>query len=200
MRTNLKSSLIFFILMGISTSVLAQTEKGSILIGGSSSLNFTSLSGKVESGNYSGDGSKISSLELSPGAGYFIFNNLAVGVQFSLSSASEKEIGDKYTESTTMLFPFARLYFGKSNIKPFVQAAYGPGWQKWQYNDNDKERENLTGYELTGGLAFFLNRNISFDISLGYASATAKFTDYRNVDINSTASGTGGNIGFSIFF
>ena len=50
-----------------------------------------------------------------------------------------------------------------------------------------------------GGLAVFVNRNLSLDISLGYASATAKFTNSRKVDINSTASGMGGNIGFFNF-
>ena len=128
-----------------------------------------------------------------PAAGYFIANNLAVGLQLSVSSASEKENGDKYTETTTMLLPFARLYFGKSNVKPFVQAAVGPGWQKWGYDE--KETGNITGYELGGGLAVFINQSISLDFSLGYASATTKLDDWKT-----TAKGIGGNIGFSIIF
>jgi len=93
-----------------------------------------------------------------------------------------------------MLLPFARLYFGKSNVKPFVQAGVGPGWQKWGYI-NDKETENLTDYEVDGGLAVFINRHISLDFILGYGSATAKFDDWKT-----TAKGIGGEIGFSIIF
>jgi hypothetical protein len=93
-------------------------------------------------------------------------------VQFSVNSARQEEDGDKYTETTTMLLPFVRLYFGKSNVKSFVQAGVGPGWEKWGYSNN-KETENLVGYEFDGGLAVFISPNISLDFILGYGSATA---------------------------
>jgi outer membrane protein len=199
MKKNMKMSFVLFILTGLATVATAQAEKGNFLLGGSGSLDFGLLSLKLESDNISEDVGKMSNLEFTPGAGYFIANNLAVGLEFSLSRVSEKEDGDRYTETTTMLLPFARLYFGKSNVKPFVQAAVGPGWQKWGYK-NDKETENLTGYEVGGGLAVFVRQNISLDISLGYAAATAKITDYRNLEWKSTASGIGGSIGFSFLF
>jgi len=198
MKRNLKISFVLVIFMGLTTMATAQTEKGNFMIGASSSLDFTSLSLKLENDNASTDGGKITTFEFTPGVGYFVANNLAVGIQFSLNSASEKEDGDKYTETTTMLLPFARLYFGKGNVKPFVQAAFGPGWQKWGYDD--KQTENLTGYELGGGLAIFINQHVSIDLSLGYASASSKFKDGYNVDWDSTSKGIGGNIGFSIFF
>lgn len=89
-----------------------------------------------------------------------------------MNSARQEEDGDKYTETTTMLLPFVRLYFGKSNVKSFVQAGVGPGWEKWGYSNN-KETENLVGYEFDGGLAVFISPNISLDFILGYGSATA---------------------------
>jgi opacity protein-like surface antigen len=199
MKKNLKISFVLFILTGLATVTAAQTEKGSFLLSGSGSLDFAWLSLKLENDNTSEDAGKMSNLEFTPGAGYFIADNLAVGLEFSLSSASQKEDGDKYTETTTMLLPFARLYFGKSNVKPFVQAGVGPGWEKWGYK-NDKETENLVGYEFDGGLAVFISPNISLDFILGYAGATAKIKDYQNVEWKTTASGFGGSIGFSIIF
>ena len=199
MKTNFLLSFIFFVLLGLSVPVTAQTEKGSFLLSGSGSLDFASMKVKVESGDYSEESGKISTFEFTPAAGYFVLNNLAVGVQYSMSSTSEKDDGDKYTESTTMLFPFALLYFGKGNVKPFVQAGYGPGWAKLKY-DNEKETQKLSGYELVGGLAIFLNQYVSLDLSLGYASAKAIFKSNYNTDIKSTTSGMGGNIGFSVFF
>lgn len=193
MKKNLKISFVFFILTGFAVIATAQTEKGNFLLGGTSSLNFASLSLKLENDNVSEDAGKTSAIEFTPGAGYFIADNLAVGVQFSVNSASQEEDGDKYTETTTMLLPFARLYFGKSNVKPFVQAGIGPGWEKWGYDD--KETENLTLYEVDGGLAVFINRHISLDFILGYGWATAKPDDWKI-----TTKGIGGEIGFSIIF
>ena len=199
MKKNLKISYVLFILTGFAAVATAQTEKGNFLLSGSGSLDFASISLKLENDNTSEDAGKISTVEFTPGVGYFIANNLAVGLEFALSSASQKEDGDKYTETTTMLMPFARLYFGKNNVKPFVQAGIGPGWEKLGYS-NDKETENLTGYEFDGGLAIFIGQNISLDFILGYGRATANITDYRNVEWKSTSSGIGGSIGFSIVF
>jgi len=106
------------------------------------------------------------------GSGLFYCRQPGLGVQFSVNSARQEEDGDKYTETTTMLLPFVRLYFGKSNVKSFVQAGVGPGWEKWGYSNN-KETENLVGYEFDGGLAVFISPNISLDFILGYGSATA---------------------------
>src|SRR5690554_3948454 len=108
MKKNLKISFVFFILTGFAVIATAQTEKGNFLLGGTSSLNFASLSLKLENDNVSEDAGKTSAIEFTPGAGYFIADNLAVGVQFSVNSASQEEDGDKYTETTTMLLPFAR--------------------------------------------------------------------------------------------
>jgi outer membrane protein len=199
MKKNLKITFVLFILTGLATVATAQTEKGNFLLSGSGSLDFALLSLKLKNDNTSEDAGKMTNLEFTPGVGYFIANNLAVGLEFSISSASQKNDGDKYTETTTMLWPFARLYFGKSNVKPFVQAGVGPGWEKWGYK-NDKETENLIGYEFDGGLAVFLSPNISLDLILGYGGATAKITDYRNMEWKTTASGFGGSIGFSIVF
>jgi hypothetical protein len=51
---------------------------------------------------------------------------------------------------------------------------------------------------LGGGLAVFLNQHVSLDLSLGYASASAKIKDNYNVEWKSISKGIGANIGFSI--
>lgn len=198
MKRNLKFSFVIAVLIGLTVVANAQTEKGNFIIGASSSLDFTSSSIKLENDLTSTDSGNMTTFEFTPGAGYFIANNLAFGIMLSLESSSEKEDGDKYTETTTALFPFALLYFGKSNVKPFVQAAFGPGWQKSGYEE--KETQNITGYQLGGGLAVFVNQHVSLDFSLGYASASAKIKDGYNVDWKVISKGIGGNVGFSIVF
>jgi hypothetical protein len=97
-----------------------------------------------------------------------------------------------------LLLPFARLYFGKGNIKPYIQAAYGPGWQKW--GSESKQTENLNPFEADGSIAFFVNRNIAIDLAIGYGSAIYKYTDAFKAEWKTTANGIGGNVGFTICF
>jgi len=196
MKKNLKSCFIMMALIVSSAMANAQIQKGKILIDASGSLDFSSLTSKWENEYNSGDGSNTTTLKFTPGAGYFIANNFALGIQLSMNNMSDKEDREKYTETTTMLLPFALLYFGKGNVKPFIQAAFGPGWQKSGYNE--KHSEKLSGYELGGGLAVFLNQHVSLDFSLGYASASAKYKDTSNVNWKTFTKGIGGNIGFSI--
>ena len=97
MKKNLKISFVLFILTGFATVATAQTEKCNFLLSGSGSLDFAFISLKLENDNTSEDAGKMSNLEFTPGVGYFIANNLAVGLEFSISSTSQKEDGDKYT-------------------------------------------------------------------------------------------------------
>jgi len=199
MKRDPKFYFVVAVLACLSFPANAQTEKGNFLISASSNLDFTSSSIKLKKGDTSNDGGDRGTFELTPAAGYFVANNLALGVMVSLESLNEKEEdGDKYTETTTMLLPFAILYFGKSNVKPFVQAAFGPGWEKWGYDE--KEKESITGFQLGGGLAVFVNQHVSLDFSLGYASASAKVNDNYNTEWKVINKGIGGNIGFSIIF
>lgn len=198
MKNVAKTTLIIAAALLFAAHTNAQTEKGSFLISGKSNLNFASLSVKSETGDYSRDDGKVTKFEVTPGLGYLIANNLAVGVQFSYESSAEKEGGSNYSESTTLLLPFARLYFGKGNVKPFIQAAYGPGWQKW--GSANKQTENLTAFEADGGLAIFINRNIAINLAIGYGSAIAKYTTSNKTEWKTTASGIGGTVGFAICF
>lgn len=184
MKKNLFISFILFFLMGFGQTASSQTNKGNFILGASSSLEFSSFSVKMEHGS----NHKSNTLEITPRAGYFFANNLAIGVQPSVDKKVQKIDGKKNTKTTTMIFPFALLYFGKGTVKPFVQAAFGPGWNNYSY----QEQEKLTGFELGGGLAFFINPNVSFDMNLKYASVTNK--------LKSTAKGIRGLWGFSVYF
>ena len=197
MKKNFEISLLLIVLMLLSTVVRAQTEKEGFILSGSTNLNFVSLSQKIENNNTSIQGSKASNFEISSGAGYFIFNNFAIGVQISIKNATEDVENQDATESSTMFIPFALLYFGNGNIKPYVQAGLGSGSKKLK-NHSVRNRANVTGYELAGGLAVFLSQKVSLDFSLSYASATSKFSNVNDWELKSK--GIGGNIGLSLFF
>jgi hypothetical protein len=193
MAKNLKTSFLLGLMTCLCAVATAQTEKGNFLIGSSSGSNFAIYSLNVENSFSNEDSWKLSTFGFNSGAGYFISNNLVMGLQFSLNYSSEKEDENKYTELTRMFLPFARLYFGSKNMKPFVQAAYGMGLNRT--SEHYKEEEYVTGYEIDGGLAFFFNKNISLDFIVGYGSLTLE-----NDDRKSSGRGIGGNIGISVIF
>ena len=84
---------------------------------------------------------------------------------------------NNYSFSSSFSFlPFLRYYAGGTKIKPFLHAAFGPGWKKDVSRDGDfpKSIQNskLLVYELKGGIGIFLNNQVSVDISFGYHSTT----------------------------
>ena len=203
MKKQLKVSYLLALLISISLLTGAQTEKGNYLIGASSSLDFSSLSMKWKTDYNSGDDGKINSLEFTPAVGYFLANNFAVGAGIGLSRTVEKEDNDKYINSVFSILPFARYYFGKKNVKPYLHGAVGPGWGK---NKNDRSFEStieidsdLFLYELGGGIAFFLNEKVSLDIGFGYVSARSKWEDLSKMDRENTADGIATSIGVAVY-
>ncbi|WP_372776280.1 outer membrane protein, partial [Mangrovibacterium sp.] len=152
----------------------------------------------------SGDGGKTSSFDFSPAVGYFVANNLAFGIMLELSTTTEKDDYDKYTTSSSIVMPFAVYYFGKSNVKPYVQGGLGPGWGKEKSHPSGDPsvtiKTNLFSYAFGGGLAIFLYDNIALDFGLGYASATSKWKDLSNVEWKNTMNGFSSSIGISVIF
>lgn len=133
----LATLVIFTLLIGISHSN-AQTEKSTLLLGGSASFQAT-------------DGASI--FVLNTNLGVFIANNFAVGLQANILSADGGSIWG--------LGPFGRLYFGKNEKgKPFAQASLNIG-------GGDNSDVSLGG-GLTGGYSIFLNRSIAFEFSASY--------------------------------
>ena len=54
-------------------------------------------------------------------------------------------------------------------------------------------------YEVGGGLAFFVNNNISLEFGVAYSHVLSKYQDYNNVNMEDTGSGTGFTIGINLF-
>ncbi len=132
---NLKYALAGFLLLGIVFSGTGQTQKGKLLVGGGSMLNFTSAKSKWKDDTRSEDDSKIFKIEFSPQVGYFFVDNWAVGMEIPLDYSLEKNESYGKTKSTSLtIAPFIIHYFGNSNVKPYLQAGFGWGFQTLKYN------------------------------------------------------------------
>jgi outer membrane protein W len=157
----------------ISASAFSQTQKGNWLVGGSAGFSSQSQSGA--SGN-------ITELSITPTAGYFINNNLAVGA--SLNFGSQKSGS---TVTTFGIGPMVRYYFAElgKNAK-----LYGQGEFAYASVTSSGVTNSGTGWALQAGPAFFLNKNVAIETTLRYGSVKPQNSNSVNT--------FGVNVGFQI--
>ena len=147
---------VTLVLFGIS-SAMAQTERGSRLAG-------------VQVGNFviptSGGSGTIISLQ--PTYGWFVADGLAIGagVPFFYVGSGNSHV------TQIGVTPFLRYYFGPSPVKPFLGASVGV--VNTSVSNTGRSSTSTTNglYSGTAGLAFFINRSVSFDMALTYTGGS----------------------------
>lgn len=206
--------LFGFLFLGIAFLANGQTEKGKILIGGETKLNFTSLNSIWKSDDGNGKEGNILNFDFSPQFGLFVKDNFALGVQLPLTySFEKKENVHKYSSTSVALAPFIRYYFGKNNIKPYLHGGVGLGYQKYKYGNYglypDSEPDpgfnpildlnyGMFLYELGGGISIFINEKTSIDVGLGYSSISSKSLEDNDNNYRIITRGIGLGLGFSV--
>jgi hypothetical protein len=151
--------------------LMAQTEKGRYLIGGSADLS-ESILNTTTSFN----------LGLSPTFGVFLFKNFAVGgtYSFSVSSVRTYNKGNQsHTTNTTIqptVGPMLKYYIGKKALKGVVMI--NAGYTVYtrltsSTNSSGTSITNYDGFSVRGlvGPAYFFNNYVSMESGL-YLSAT----------------------------
>ena len=169
MKKNVFTLLAILLMAG---SVSAQTEEGGWLVGGNFNLNTSSNN---------------TSFGFSPSAGYFFANNFAAGAMFDYGYS--KVVNTKSTSLS--IGPFARYYFGNGDARPLIHGQYGYVSRKTEDNLTSSTA-NGGNYFIAGGLAGFINRNVSIEGLAGYSH-----TKFRH-----SVGGTGGfalKIGFQVY-
>ncbi|HDP76294.1 MAG TPA: hypothetical protein ENN49_10620 [Bacteroidales bacterium] len=118
----MKRTVATLIMLFAATGVFAQ-----IFVGGSVGFNVTG--GKTESGNTSTDKVTQTSFSLTPKAGIFLSEKLAVGTMLGFNLQSEKTPGTPEEIDRTITFgltPFARYYaFSLNKLTVFAQGNLG---------------------------------------------------------------------------
>ena len=203
---------IIFFFNGLIT---AQTEKGRFLIGESftvdiggvgppSSMNLGWGTYKTKSDTDDDDySSKRFSLNLTPRFGYFVANNLAVGIDFSIANSKYKsDDGDyiiKYYQFTTG--PFLRYYVPMQKVLPYAEVNYGIGSSKHKSEDTNSENETKYKNQLYGvgiGLGIPLGEKVTFDTLFGYQSYMYKAKEDNDNNLRSIFGTFGLKIGVTI--
>ena len=207
----------------VSLGVFAQasTETGTFLISGSTGFDFASqgVTGTDPSDAWpSGSDAKGSEMELGLMGGYFMMDGLAVGLSINYNSSSQTEeytqsgYSDKdvSTESTMVIAPTLRYYFGETGV--WLQTAYGFGSlsSKWENESTGnpkitiEESNAMSILSFGAGYAISLSDDISLNPSLGYAMSTVTIEDgYVNTngtleDLKMNMSGMTFNLGIAL--
>jgi opacity protein-like surface antigen len=138
----------------------------------------------------------INEFSFKPSLGWFVFDGFAIGLTIDYQSTREDDDTNEYKTSSFLIGPSIIYYFGDSNIKPFIQGEYMFGNNKQELN-SDEEEIKMNGWGLSAGAAFFLNKNISLDLGLGYANISGEVED---IDIEQTTKGFSLYGGVSVYF
>lgn len=151
----------------------AQTEKNDWMVGGGFGFNTAKSN---------------SEFKFSPNAGVFVINNLAVGANVVLDFS--KSGTNKVTD--VGIGPFVRYYFKPDNnsVAPLLHTSFN--FLSTRIKDNNySNTTNGTNFFFGGGIAWFINDNVSFEGIAGYAHSKYKGLDASN--------GFSMNFGFQVF-
>ncbi|MFN5324392.1 MAG: outer membrane beta-barrel protein, partial [Bacteroidota bacterium] len=176
-KKNMKKIALLMVMSVFSLAAVAQTSKGTLLLGGGAGF-------KSES---EGESSS-STLELSPNLGYFFADNLAVGAQIAFTSYGGDKKGSMYS-----IGPAIRYYAFElgSNAKIFGEANFGFG--SFDSGEEGADALSSTSWGIKAGPAFFLNESIALETTVGYGSEKVK-------DAEEASSSFGVKIGLQIHF
>ncbi len=178
----MKSGLVLsFLLFMSSVLVYGQLEKGNCFMYGSSSMGLSTEKDSYTSGSTTTESSKSTYFDFSPSAGYFVIDNLPVGlkIQFNHSKTKNSNSSDEYTGNQIMAGPFARYYFlAQEKLKPMAEAYVGFGSSKntTKYSSGSYDYKSaIFSYSLGAGASYFLTEHVAFDALIAFDSM--KYTD-----------------------
>ena len=197
-----KTSFLTIGLIVISIGFLnAQTNQGKLLLGLSSDifgLGYTTSQSKSDD-NGSEEAHKSFNVNLSPKIGYFLIDNLAIGLDLGVGLQTGKtgSDNDKYTFTSSLVGPFVRYYVPTSKVLPFFELGGSIGLMSTKWEDS-KDKTSIIRYGGGIGLAAPLGERVMVDVLAGYQSVSYKDRE-DNTDNKRAVIGTLGlSIGFVI--
>ncbi len=180
--------------------LFSQTEKGTFMLSGRTSLDFVR-----NVANFSYDGHSVpdgnidmNSFNLFSDLGYFVANNFVAGLSCNYSfSSSYPSSGEKVKTGELILMP-TLIYFIplESALRPFIQA--GGGYANVT-EEAGGEKQFLSGfaYGAGAGMAYFINDNFSVDFGIVWTATKLKYSEDSSLKLS--GNNLGAAIGFSLF-
>jgi len=204
-RNMKKFTLLLCAILFAGVSVLnGQVVKGKISVGATSyalGLPTASNSGLMSLGfgtstsnfGYGETKTKLTGFNLQPKVGYLITDQFSAGLELltSINSSKDEDEDGKDIESLILIGPFVRYYFPISKNYLYVEGEFGLGSYKYKWTGEDSydEKYNVTAFGLGAGIFIPTGSKAGFDVSLGYQSYNAKYSEDSDVTMKSNSFG-----------
>jgi len=154
----------------------AQTEKGTLLLGGNAGTNLTF------------GGATAFYIGVAPDIGYFVNDDIAIGARVPLSLNKAED----YRNIGYGLVPFFRYYVQEmDDMLVFITANIGFQGNSTKVGNNSNSATSILG-GAGMGVAYMLTKNIGIEGIFGYS-----FTKQKDVDLQSRL---GIDAGFQIYY
>ena len=159
----IKLPLLIILFTITSFSLMAQTEKGSMITGANVSISYSS-----QDSIYSFD------MNFNPNFGYFVVANFMMGMSIGIGITSDNKAKNLKSRLfiNTSFTPFVRYYFLKGKWRPFLFARFGYYGSTSIINGGTGNSDGLTGGGGVG-INYFFNKNAAFEATLGYTGTRA---------------------------
>lgn len=154
------------------------------------------LSGSVGFGSEKMDETSVNQFTVAPKAGYFITENIAVGVGLSFGNGNVKDDGDKVAENKSLSAGvFGRYYVKTSGFAPFVELGVNYGTTNTEFSGTivdgslapagSGEDFNTFGVQVAPGFNYFVSDKFALETSvgiLGYSSSKEDVSGAESVN------------------
>lgn len=173
-----KQYIILILLLLCSSLLFSQVEKGKWYVAANSNLGLDIGKTKYESSNGLTSEYKYTEFNFSPSAGYFVIDKLAAGlfIDYQYYKDVDQDDNDEFKSSSFMLGPFAKYYIIEyKKIWPYVGVGVGFGSGKSEMDGEEYEKYKMSTFRVGGGATYFLNKNVGFDLFLGYNKDVEKY-------------------------
>lgn len=156
----MKQTLILLFVTSMIYSAHAQTAAGNMMAGGSLNFYSNSVEGNSDTGS--------SGLTFSPGLGYFIKDNLAVGVSLIVGTSTNDSGASKTVNTSFGLGPFARYYkyTSNENFAFFGQAQFYFISGKSDFTPGGENKSTTISFAISPGFSYFFNDHWALDFSI----------------------------------
>lgn len=207
----MKKLVTLAMLSAFALAANAQTEKGKIILGGSIGYS----SSKYNSNNIDG---KQTSFDLVPSVGYFVKDNLALGlgigyseVTFTSNDRSEFLLYQKNKTDYFIVSPFIRHYVNISDqFKFFGQLSVPMQWGNEKndvsngnptanYTPNSGYKTSSVGVSISPGMAYFPTKRIGIQLSVDGLSYFRNKSENKNQSSQPVNKNNTFNIGTNFF-
>jgi hypothetical protein len=152
MKTSTLFTIVLLCFSWISLS--AQTEKGSMLIGGTAGFS-SSKQGELKS----------TDITFAPMLAVFIIDQLAVGGEIGIGFSKAEFLNEEDKATSFGFAPMVRYYInGSGNIRAFGHGTFR--WASVKFDEQDAQ--SGIGFGAALGVDFFINNHVAIEAALGY--------------------------------